>query len=281
MMLHRYYLCYLLAHATQADVAFDMRFSNLPPFAASANSTALQEAAAALLESNLHDIQVVAVGPLIPVIPIPSSVSLIDTETSFLQVKGIRRFLCQKKTLVKLKAHLNAMSGFKFLGSLASTGNDKDPLHIATSSTPHADAEEGDVALSLSCPTSELDPNSVDGEGYTLSTSAKRGVVMICAVQVVGLFYGLQTLLQLTSGASGSIPAVAITDSPRFGWRGCMLDVARHFHPVSTVLRLVSPLFLSLSPSPHCPPPLSLLSFSQVNRDPKQLQDECPSPTPE
>jgi len=73
-------------------------------------------------------------------------------------------------------------------------------------------------------------------EGYTLVSSAKG--VVITANEPAGLFYGMQTLLQLFPkeiesktpiNMNWTIPAVKITDYPRFGWRGMMLDVSRNF----------------------------------------------------
>ncbi len=78
---------------------------------------------------------------------------------------------------------------------------------------------------------------SLGNEGYTLSV---RGAgILIKANKPAGLFYGVQTLLQLlpkeiespvpVSGTVWNVPIVEITDYPRFGWRGLMFDVARHF----------------------------------------------------
>jgi len=76
----------------------------------------------------------------------------------------------------------------------------------------------------------------IGNEGYKL-VSTSKGVV-ITANKPAGLFYGMQTLLQLLPKEIESkevvkmkwtIPAVQITDYPRFGWRGLMLDVSRHF----------------------------------------------------
>lgn len=65
-----------------------------------------------------------------------------------------------------------------------------------------------------------------------------------------GVFWGAQTLRQLLGpeafrrapvgqGAARGIPATEIEDGPRFGWRGLMLDVARHFTPKDGVLRML------------------------------------------
>ena len=73
-------------------------------------------------------------------------------------------------------------------------------------------------------------------EGYQLEVTTKN--VTILASTTAGLFYGMQTLLQLMPTAIESpsmvqtnwtIPALKITDAPRFAWRGLMLDVSRHF----------------------------------------------------
>lgn len=81
-------------------------------------------------------------------------------------------------------------------------------------------------------------PNARLGkEGYTMDVTDKK--VSIRANSAAGLFYGVQSLLQLlpreiesvhtVNGVSWKIPAVAIVDYPRFAWRGLMLDVSRHF----------------------------------------------------
>lgn len=75
------------------------------------------------------------------------------------------------------------------------------------------------------------------GEGYRLNAGVD--IIRITANEAAGLFYGVQTLLQLlpneiesvkiVNGVKWTVPAVAIMDKPRFGWRGLMLDVSRHF----------------------------------------------------
>lgn len=73
-------------------------------------------------------------------------------------------------------------------------------------------------------------------EGYFLAGTPKG--IVISANKPAGLFYGMQTLLQLFSKeieskvvtvAEWAIPAVEIKDYPRFSWRGLMFDVSRHF----------------------------------------------------
>ena len=90
----------------------------------------------------------------------------------------------------------------------------------------------GNIKLSLN----KAPAGKLGKEGYTLTSSA-QGVV-ITANQPAGLFYGVQTLIQLfpkeiesktTVNMNWIIPVVRITDYPRFAWRGLMLDVSRNF----------------------------------------------------
>lgn len=101
-------------------------------------------------------------------------------------------------------------------------------------------AEPGAILLSLST------NNSIPKEGYNLQVTTSG--VTLTAAQPAGIFYGVQTLLQLLpkeivgstlAKAAWSIPAVTITDYPRFGWRGLMLDVARHFFTKDEVKRYI------------------------------------------
>ena len=83
----------------------------------------------------------------------------------------------------------------------------------------------------------------IGNEGYLLTVTEKD--ISINANQPSGLFYGMQTLLQLfppqilstqkVNDVAWKIPTAKITDYPRFGWRGLMLDVARHFFTVQEV----------------------------------------------
>ena len=73
-------------------------------------------------------------------------------------------------------------------------------------------------------------PQLPSPESYTLSVTSQR--IEIRATSGAGLFYGMQTLLQLMQPAgtgSYSVASVEIEDTPRFAYRGLMLDVSRHF----------------------------------------------------
>ena len=93
---------------------------------------------------------------------------------------------------------------------------------------------------------------SLGAEGYELTVATNR--IIIRAPSQAGLFYGVQTLLQLlppeifsTSAVKDlnwQIPCVKITDQPRFGWRGLMLDVSRHFFTKDEVKQLLDAMAL-------------------------------------
>lgn len=83
-------------------------------------------------------------------------------------------------------------------------------------------------------------------EGYTLDVNAKG--VRVSANEAAGLFYGMQTLLQLFPPEierstpvkrRWALPYVHIKDYPRFAWRGLMLDVSRHFFSKDDVKRYI------------------------------------------
>ena len=80
-----------------------------------------------------------------------------------------------------------------------------------------------------------------DNEAYHLSVSGDS--VTIGAVSRAGLFYGAVTLWQLATpdAAKGAVelPAVSIFDTPRFKWRGLMIDSVRHFQSPEEIKRLI------------------------------------------
>lgn len=100
----------------------------------------------------------------------------------------------------------------------------------------NTDNTTGKAAISL--------VNKNNGEvsgGYRLSVSADNGVV-IEGNDAAGVFYGVQTLIQLLPTRAGvipSLPEVVINDYPRFEYRGMHLDVVRHFFPIEYVKRYI------------------------------------------
>ncbi|HEY5910052.1 MAG TPA: beta-N-acetylhexosaminidase [Verrucomicrobiae bacterium] len=90
----------------------------------------------------------------------------------------------------------------------------------------------------------------MSAEGYQLEVAPRS--VVIRASSDAGLFYGVQSLLQLlppealAPGAAGkvppTVPCVRIEDAPRFPYRGALLDVARHFFTKDELKRYVDEL---------------------------------------
>ena len=86
-----------------------------------------------------------------------------------------------------------------------------------------------------------IDPKVAGAEAYRLSVNNKQ--VTIAASTPAGVFYGIQTLRKSlpvqTTGEAIVLPAVTVADAPRFGYRGMMLDCARHFFPLSFVKKFI------------------------------------------
>ena len=118
---------------------------------------------------------------------------------------------------------------------------------------------KGSISLSLTGANPAL-----GDEGYELIITPE--LVKLAANQPAGLFYGVQSLRQLLPPAIDSssvqpgpwrLGTGTITDSPRFAWRGAMLDVARHFFSVKDVTRYID-----------------LLAYYKINRLHLHLSDD-------
>ncbi|WP_282177235.1 beta-N-acetylhexosaminidase [Vibrio nereis] len=83
---------------------------------------------------------------------------------------------------------------------------------------------------------------TLDEGAYHLTVSSSG--IRLEAASSVGFVHASATLLQLIQRENDSlvVPYIKITDSPRFKYRGMMLDCARHFHPVEQVKRLINQL---------------------------------------
>ena len=103
------------------------------------------------------------------------------------------------------------------------------PAKIAT-------AGEATLVIDVDGPGQAI--QSVDeDESYSLTVTSASA--RIHAATVVGAMRGLATLQQLIQSSAGAyfLPAVGIEDSPRFRWRGLMIDTGRHFEPVAVIKR--------------------------------------------
>lgn len=93
---------------------------------------------------------------------------------------------------------------------------------------------------------------TLGNEGYHLNVTPQE--ISISANKPAGLFYGMETLYQLfpkeindssvAKNIKWNVPVCKVTDYPRFGWRGLMLDVSRHFFTKKQVKEFIDQMVL-------------------------------------
>lgn len=101
------------------------------------------------------------------------------------------------------------------------------------------DSRKGDVCL--------VTDATLKSEAYKLEIMIKK--ITIRASDLQGFYYALQSIRQLlpsaieseqvTENVDWTVPALTITDQPRFGYRGLLVDVARFFSPKENLLRII------------------------------------------
>jgi hexosaminidase len=94
------------------------------------------------------------------------------------------------------------------------------------------------ATLIIDCAASGEAVQGIDeDESYSIESGPHS--LTLRAGTTVGVIRGLETVLQLVNSDSRHyfIPAVSVTDTPRFRWRGLLIDVSRHFEPVSEIER--------------------------------------------
>jgi hexosaminidase len=103
----------------------------------------------------------------------------------------------------------------------------------------------GDISLAMGA--ADAVGTDTDGEGYRLGVTTNA--VKLSASSAHGLYNGIQTIRQLLPGwidSSATVPgpwemrAVQIVDFPRYGYRGVMLDIARHYESPAAVEQLIA-----------------------------------------
>ena len=117
-----------------------------------------------------------------------------------------------------------------FLGHLRQqTG--MPPIDMKVTDSPSAT-----LVIQAACGTKTVQELGED-ESYRLDVTDSGA--KLNAATTLGVMRGLETFLQLvgTSSAGFAVPAVSIDDSPRFPWRGLMIDVGRHFIPLDVLKR--------------------------------------------
>jgi hexosaminidase len=149
--------------------------------------------------------------------------------------------------LVPLPQEVTAYEGnFTLPARVVIAAKTKDELNVAgflktylaelgKTATITPDTKMATIRLKISTSGAAKNP-----EGYQLTVD-KTGASLTASAGA-GLFYGSQTLMQLlppTSQRIVRLPYVHISDEPAFKWRGSMLDVARHYFPVSFVKKYI------------------------------------------
>jgi hexosaminidase len=81
-----------------------------------------------------------------------------------------------------------------------------------------------------------VDAENFHPEGYRLSVTQQG--ILLEAGTAAGLFYGVQSLIQLAHNPK-KIPVVEVADQPRFAYRGLHLDVGRHLFPVDFIKKYI------------------------------------------
>lgn len=122
--------------------------------------------------------------------------------------------------------------------------SDISGLAITIIDRTNKDDISGKMVIALNQDAAELGK-----EGYKLEVNRKK--ISLEAASPAGLFYGVQSLLQLLptkvmdqEAGSLAVPCVKITDVPRFPYRGMHLDVGRHFFPISFIKKYIDLLAL-------------------------------------
>jgi hexosaminidase len=105
------------------------------------------------------------------------------------------------------------------------------PVNIKVTNSPNA------ALLIQSAAASKEVRELGQDESYRLDISGSGG--KLSAPTTLGVMRGLQTFLQLvvTTNEGFAVPAVSIEDSPRFPWRGLLIDVGRHFISLDVLKR--------------------------------------------
>lgn len=168
---------------------------------------------------------------------VSSSVSLIPLPVSMQTGKGI--FALKKTTTIELSA--TGDDAKRVAGYLSQKLNRATGYSLPVKKVALPSNASGNIRLAT------IKDATLGAEGYKLNVTP--AAVSITANGAAGLFYGMQSFLQLlpkeveskavVKNVAWTIPAVSITDYPRFSWRGLMFDVSRHFFTKEEVKRFI------------------------------------------
>ncbi|WP_346858216.1 beta-N-acetylhexosaminidase [uncultured Draconibacterium sp.] len=151
--------------------------------------------------------------------------------------------MAQQISIIPKPAEMSVKSGSFLLDNNCVLNYDNENTEVSRIATFFSDylAEVYDVKLATEGSGNKISFKimsrlNLGKEGYLLKVD--KNSVVITASEPSGLFYGMQSLKQLIPAEASnalSIPCIDIKDQPRFAWRGNMLDVGRHFFPVSFI----------------------------------------------
>lgn len=157
-------------------------------------------------------------------IPQPAYLDIKKESKPFVINSGTKIFV-KDSTLLKSANNLNEYLGKYFLVK----------LDITSKELPG-----NSINLILNTRVSEFE------DAYVLTSSEKN--ISIIGTSGAGVFYGIQSLIQLLPYQSTTfsipVPAIAITDHPRFAYRGMHLDVSRHFFDIAFIKKYIDYLAL-------------------------------------
>ncbi len=161
----------------------------------------------------------------ISIIPIPVSVK-----------ESSGTFALPKNVVIEAGSQPQLQQTVAFLKDRLSVPTGADVTVINTATSP-----------SISLVLNRTTDAQIGQEGYRLSVTPKK--ITISANEPEGLFYGAQSLIQLfppeiesatlVKDVKWEAPAVEVMDYPRFGWRGLMFDVSRHFFTKEEVKQFI------------------------------------------
>lgn len=155
-----------------------------------------------------------------PIIPLPQQI--IETKGSFILNKHVVIQDFSKNEVIKsalqpLKDKIEQITATKLLSNSSKSANKTIQIRLSD--------------------------KIANAEGYQLHITPTQ--ISIKAKTAAGIFYAVQTLLQLITvqtNFSAKIPCTTIIDEPRFAYRGIMLDVARHFMPIDFIKKYINEL---------------------------------------
>jgi hexosaminidase len=165
--------------------------------------------------------------PAMPQAPLPS---IIPAPSEFAVAAG--SFHIDATTPVTYSGGAGAQAAATYFVELANQ-------FLATPLNGAREGAEGSKAISFLLANDE---KAFPPEGYSLVVAPDGA--RITARTPAGLLYGAVTLWQLTTaysqlGGLVTLPALKVTDAPRFAWRGLMLDSARHYQSPEFIMKFI------------------------------------------